>query len=371
MFDDIRPYNDIETSEALRRSALNPAVDKINDFLFPEKDVSELRSLLSAIKGVDDFQERIMYPAVRSIIAKTTDGLSFDGIDNFEKGKCYLLLSTHRDIVLDSAFIQKVLKENKLPLSEIAVGDNLIYNEFVGDLMRSNRMVKVRRTRNPRELYEASEELSAYMRYRIHNAGNPSSIWIAHRNGRTKDGCDATEQGLLKMLSLSGNRDFVKNMEELSIMPVAISYEIEPCGIQKACEVYAKQTQGSYSKKPGEDFHSILTGIIQPKGRVHIGFCKPVIREELEQCALCAKNDRFRALAQIVDERLKEAFKIWPVNVAAAQMRRGEPISDSAAGELLNRILKDVESIPQELDRNGVREILIDIYANPAIRKGY
>lgn len=209
------------------------------------------------------------------------------------------------------------------------------------------------------------------MRYRIHNSENPSSIWIAHRNGRTKDGHDETEQGLLKMLSLSGSRDFVENMEELSIMPVAISYEIEPCGILKAVEVCQKRANGSYTKRPGEDFHSILTGIIQPKGRVHISFCKPVTRAELEQCSECAKNDRFRSLAQIVDSRLKEAFRIWPVNIAAAQRKRGEKVSDAAAERLLDTVLKEVENIPQELDRNGVREILLDIYATPAIRKGY
>lgn len=350
MYEDIRPYDDAETSAALKRVADNPLVDKISDFLFPGKNPEDLRIILRSIKGVDDFQTRVMRPAVGSIIKQTTDGLSFEGLEHFEGGKKrFLMLSSHRDIVLDPAFVQYVLKTNGLPLTEIAVGDNLIANEFIGDLMRSNRMIKVVRSGSPRELYKASSELSAYIRERL-MGNDPSSVWIAHRGGRTKDGMDRTDQGLLKMLSISGRSDFLENMKELQLMPLAISYEIESCDVLKAVETAVKARTGEYHKRPGEDTNSILTGILQPKGRVHIKFCKPIQDSEIDECASLDKNERFRHLADIVDSRITEGFRLWPTNVAAA------------------RILKKTGSLPEGVTREEILERLLAIYAAPAIR---
>lgn len=370
MFEDIRPYNDPETSAALKRASNNKLMEQISAFLFPGKDPDILRNTLNTIVGVDDFQTRVMYPAVRSIISKTTKGLTFDGLEHFKKGKCYLMLSNHRDIVLDPAFIQYILKDNKLKLTDIAIGDNLIANSFVEDLMRSNRMVKVVRSTKPREVYETSRVLSQYIRMRIHSE-DPASVWIAHRNGRTKNGDDRTEQGLLKMLSMSGSEDFVENMAELSIMPVAISYEIETCAIEKAYELYVKAQSGSYTKRPGEDITSIITGIIKDKGRVHISFCKPVTRCELDRCSKYSSNDRFRALTQLIDDRIINGYHIWPNNVAAAEIKLGKEPSDSETIEtFLAYVEGQIKLLPENVDKNAIRELLISIYATPAIRKG-
>ena len=369
MFEDIRPYDDAETSAALRRASNNKMMEQISAFLFPGKDPDILRNTLNTISGVDDFQTRVMYPAVRSIIGKTTKGLSFDGLEYFKQGRCYLMLSNHRDIVLDPAFIQYILKDNKLRLTDIAIGDNLISSQFIEDLMRSNRMVKVVRSANRREVYETSRVLSQYIRMRIHS-DNPASVWIAHRNGRTKNGDDRTEQGLLKMLSMSGSDDFVENMEELSIMPVSISYEIETCAIEKAFELYVKDLTGSYVKRPGEDLKSIISGIITEKGRVHVSFCKPITRMELEACSKYEKNDRFRALAQIVDDRIIGGYRLWPNNVIAAEISLGREPSDIEAAEAFTSYLeRQLLGLPENVNRNDVRERLVGIYASPALRK--
>ena len=371
MFEDIRPYNDAETAAALKRASNNRLMEQISAFLFPGKDPDILRNTLNTIHGVDDFQTRVMYPAVRSILGKTTKGLSYEGLDWFEGGRTYTMLSSHRDIVLDSAFIQYIFKDNGLPLSEIAVGDNLIYNQFVEDLMRSNRMIKVARSVSPRELYDTSMKLSSYIRMRLSDA-EPASIWISHRNGRTKDGNDVTEQGLLKMLSMSGGKDFAENLGALRLLPVAVSYEIESCGIKKAYEVYIKQRMGAYVKRPGEDIESIILGIMQQKGRVHLTFCEPISRSELENCAALDKNERFRALAGIIDRRILDGYRIWPSNIAAAEMMTGRAPSDKYETAQFEKYLKEeINTLPKHMvDRRLVRDILIKIYATPALRKG-
>ena len=373
MYDDIRPYNDAETAAALRRVSNNRLMDQISAFLFPGKDPDILRNTLNTIRGVDDFQTRVMYPAVRTILGKTTKGMTFEGLEHFANGQCYTMLSSHRDIVLDSAFIQYIFKDNGLPLSEIAVGDNLIYNQFMEDLMRSNRMIKVTRNTNPRQLYETSRNLSAYIRKRLTDE-EPASVWISHRNGRTKDGNDLTEQGLLKMLSMSGSSDFVENMAGLKLMPVAVSYEIESCGTKKAYEIYVKQKMGTYSKRPGEDLESIILGIAQQKGRVHVAFCEPVSEADLRDCAAFDKNERFRRLAKIIDDRILAAWRIWPVNIAALEMLEGRPTTNRRVTAEFEAYLKEeLDSLPRSrsVNRNAIRENLLRIYATPALRRGY
>ena len=370
MFDDIRPYNDAETQAALRRASNNRLMDQISAFLFPGKDPDILRNTLNTIRGVDDFQTRVMYPAVRTIIGKTTKGLTVEGLEHFAGGQCYTMLSSHRDIVLDSAFIQYVFKDNGLQLSEIAVGDNLIYNQFMEDLMRSNRMIKVVRSPHPRELYETSKNLSAYIRKRLTDE-EPASVWISHRNGRTKDGNDTTEQGLLKMLSMSGPADFTENMMGLKLMPVAVSYEIESCGTKKAYEVYIKQKMGTYIKRPGDDLESIVVGIAQQKGRVHLAFCEPISEAELKACAALDKNDRFRELARIIDERILAAWRIWPTNIAALELLEGRaPSNRRVTAEFEEYLKEEMDSLPRSANRHAIRENLLRIYATPAIRKG-
>lgn len=370
MYDDIRPYNDAETVAALKRASRNRFMDQISAFLFPGKDPDILRNTLNTVQGVEDFQSRVMVPAIGSILSKTTRGLSYEGTRYFTGNRVYTMLSSHRDIVLDSAFLQYIFKNNDLPLSEIAVGDNLLYNPFIEDLMRSNRMIKVKRGISSHELYETSKTLSSYIRERL-NDEHPASVWISHRNGRTKDGCDQTEQGLLKMLSMSGPDDFALNMKELHIMPVAISYEIEPCGIRKAYETCVKQMTGSYVKRPGEDLESIVAGILQQKGRVHVAFCKPITDEELSRCAEKEKNERFRALAQIIDDRILDSWKIWPYNIAAAELKEGRPASDKqVTAEFEKYLNEELRSLPLSGKSRQVREALISIYATPALRKG-
>jgi len=383
MYEDIKPYDDIQTSEALKRVASHPMVDRISDYLYPGMDPTMLRNLLASISGVDDFQNRVMYDAIGSIVSKTSDGLTFLGLNYFRNQdgsfNHYLLLSNHRDIVLDPALIQYILKDNNIPLTEIAVGDNLISSPLVEDLMRSNRMIKVKRSGTVRELYSASKNLSEYMRMRL-NQG--SSIWIANRNGRTKDGYDETSQGILKMFSMSGPEDFIDNFSQLHIMPVSISYEIEPCGLEKALESYVKRKYGEYHKSKGEDLRSILTGIMQQKGRIHIEFCKPLTIDEIEDAASLGKNENLRRLCEIIDDRILDGYHLWPNNMVASgdcsDKTGKEKFASIMSGSLsqlplllanISRVTSEdgVEMVP-EIDVEELSDCLKSIYAIPAKR---
>ena len=274
-FESISPYTDEQASEALGKLADYPAVAQASRYFFPEESPDFLKNVLKQIKTIDQFQVLVMQRFVRWVLEHTAKNFSYDGISNIDPNKKFLALSNHRDIIMDPAITQLVLYTNGIPMTEIAVGDNLITNEAIEYLIRSNRMIKVVRGISARELYLSSQLLSKYIRLNI--TEQRSSIWLAQRQGRTKNGYDVTEQGLLKMLDMSGTADFQSNFEALNIIPMSISYEYEPCDILKARETVISRKQ-KYVKAEGEDFNSIMVGIMQPKGNVHLNIYPCQIR---------------------------------------------------------------------------------------------
>lgn len=386
MYEEIRPYNDAEASEALKRVADHPLLRGVSKYLFPEADPTLLAGLLKSVNSVDEFQAKVMSIAVEGVIKKTMTSFTYSGLDSFmadSNGNYprYLIVSNHRDIVLDSALIQIILFRNSIPLTEIAVGDNLISQKFIEDLIRSNRMVKVTRGATVKEAYQSSKILSEYLRKRVVN--QESSIWIAQRNGRTKDGYDITEQGLLKMLNMSGQGDFASNFKELKIIPAAISYEFEPCDILKAIESYKKKNLlagEKYVKAENEDLNSIITGIIQGKGSVNITFCEPISVKEIEIADEFEKNVKFQRLGEIIDKKIHQAYKLTPNNYIAYDMLKEES-SNSLEFTLDNTgkyteeqkdiffkyLEKRLAKVNGDMDVNAIRKYLLEIYANPLI----
>ena len=358
IYDDIRPFTDAEAAEALPKLAESKMVAKAGRFFFADQPDDYLPSLVRSCRSVDDFQAKVIARIIERDLELTHSKLSYSGIDNLldEDGKMgnFVLLSTHRDIVLDPAFIEYVLLKNDLPKSEIAAGDNLLANNDIVVTMRANRMITVVRSDNPRVVYESSKKLSSYIRERV--GGGERSVWISHRGGRTKDGNDRTEQGLLKMLDMSGTGSFLENFKQLNIVPVTISYEYETCGALKALETFTKERQGFYKKQPGEDVNSMLQGFLQHKGRVHVDFCKPLTEEELCQADSAQRNDKFRILANILDQRLKASFHLWPTNYAAADMVTGRDdylqqgyYTAEDREKLETRLRKQSEGMPPEI----------------------
>jgi hypothetical protein len=364
-FKEIRPYIGDEEAPALKRIASHPLLKNISTYLFPGKDHEEFRAFISSLTCVDEFQGKVMLAAIKKIIKDTAKDLSYSGLDKLNDDKKHLLISNHRDILLDSALIQMIFFLNNMQTSEMAVGDNLVTDPFIEDIARSNKMIKVIRSSNPRKLYTSSLLLSEFIRERI--TSQASSVWIAQRNGRTKDGVDMTEQGLLKMLDMSSSGDFTNDFDLLSIVPVSISYEYEPCDFLKAKELYISR-RTRYVKSPGEDLNSILTGIMQFKGNIHIDYREPLSRTDLENCAQFAKNERFKALAEIIDKRINEGYHIWNTNrIAYDILHSSNKFSTHYTSEERKSFEEycDFKISSFEGDISEIREIFLSIYSNP------
>lgn len=372
-FESIRPYSDEEAVAALARVARHPMIPVISKYLFPNAPINALHKSLTSVKSIDEFQKVVMVDVVNSVLAKTSEGFTCSGIENLKEleGKRFLAISNHRDIVLDPCLICYSLFDRGFSEVELCVGSNLLQNRLVEDLLRSNRMIKVIRGISARELYLSSKTLSKYIRLTI--TSGTSSVWIAQREGRTKDGWDTTEQGLLKMFDMSGEKSFEENFRELNIIPMSISYEYEPCDARKARELYIKQTEGKYVKKPREDMHSILTGIGQRKGHIHLNIGKALTDEEIARAAACSGNERYQTIRHILDERIIDGYKLWKTNYMAFDLLsdtrdfEGEKYLPEDLDKFHKYIEHKLNKIESRYDRKAVREIFLRIYSNPVL----
>ena len=371
--ENIQPYNDEEAVAALHKLARHPAMPVISKYIFPEFPIGTLKQMLLNIKGVDDFQYSIVAKAVSVIVGRSSSGFTYDGVENLRKlGGKFLAVSNHRDIVLDPALTQWMLMLNNIPLTEICVGSNLLANGVVETLLRSNRMITVIRGISAREVYLSSQILSKFIRSEV--TSGKSSVWIAQREGRTKNGLDLTEQGLLKMFDMSGEGDFKSNFKELNIVPMSISYEYEPCDFRKAREVLIKEVSGEYHKKEDEDMHSILTGLRQWKGGIHLSVGAPLTDREITRSSWYEKNDRYQAIRRILDERIVSGYKLWKTNYMGYDlMTGGTRYSDKYTAEDLDKFKEYTEhklaKAERKLDKARLRDIFWHIYGNPVVAK--
>lgn len=371
-FNDIAPFGDEDASAGLSKVANHPAVPWVSKYIFPNQPETYLRDILRSIKTVDQFQSMVMSKAVEWVIKTTVKEFSYNGLERLKAiDGCYLAMSNHRDIILDPAFTQIILYRNGLPMTQIAVGDNLLKDPTVELLIRSNRMIKVIRGISARELYLSSQLLSKYIRETV--TGGTASVWIAQKEGRTKNGLDITEQGLLKMFNMSGSGDFVKDFRELNIVPMSISYEYEPCDILKAREILISRTQ-KYVKTEHEDLQSIMVGIKQYKGNVHLQIGEPLTDEELYEASLCDKNDRFQNIRHAMDRRIISGYRLWKTNYMAYDIvNGGSKYSDKYTPEDLAAFRKYIDGqltkVEPTLDQEDLRDILLHIYSNPVLSK--
>ena len=354
MFDDIRPYTDAEIPAAMQRIVSYPEFRVVCGYLFPDKPYEAVAQLLTSCHTVEEFQVRFMTTVVESVMKKSTDGVTVEGMERLDPAKSYLFVSNHRDITLDATFFQVLLHRAGLKPSEITFGANLMQGGLVVDFGKSNKMFKVERpttVSSPREFLKASMRLSEYIRWTITEKGE--SIWIAQRNGRTKDGVDATDQGIIKMFSMAGD------IEDLNIVPLVVSYEWEPCDVLKAAELAAMERDGHYEKRPGEDLHSILAGVTQPKGRVHYTVCEPVKPEDLAPWKELPLNAFCRETANLIDRRIQAGYKIWPNNRIAYDMLNGTESGGYTEAEK-SAFEAHLAAMPENL-----RPIVLKIYAGP------
>ena len=375
LYGDIRPYNDDEIPAALERIVNDPFFIPAVNFAFPDADMERIKEVVRTCKTVDQMQERVMISIIQRIIEATIDNFSFSGVDKVEKGKGYLYISNHRDITLDSFLLQYTLFTNGMPTTATTLGDNLLRSQFIIDICRINRAVRVIRKTDeisPREFLQNSQHLAEYIRWYISQG---KSMWISQRNGRTKDGIDATDQGILKMVSLSGPSDFVENFSEINIAPIAISYQYEPCDIKKAIETTVQQMGGTYQKGKNEDVNSILYGIRMPKGDVNITICEPITREELEECGKLPKAEAYKRLKDLIDNRIYNNYKLHDTNYIAhdilhREKRYADHYTPSAFKAFKGRMAyAEARFMEYGLDLKTARKVYLGIYANPVDTK--
>lgn len=372
-FDDIRPYYDEEIPPALRRITENEAFPAISRYAFPSRDVVDVRDILLSIHGADEFQQRIMQYVIREILNKTCTEFTCGGLERLENGKSYLFVSNHRDIMLDAAVLQMVLVENGRRGSEITFGANLMQDQLIIDIGKCNKMFRVERPGvgidSARQFYLSSCHLSDYIRHAI--TLKKESVWIAQRNGRTKDGNDTTDQGVVKMFGMSYPGDKVDALDSLNIVPLSISYEWEPCDIPKALEL-CESSVHSYIKKPGEDLASILRGITEQKGRIHLEICEPLHREELLQFGDLTTNRFNKEVASLLDSRIRAAYRLFPNNYIAHDLRSGSnSFADKYTPEQRASFTERMAQLEKygEFDIDALRGIFLGIYSNPVDNK--
>lgn len=365
-FEIIRPYKDSEVKEAIGRLTEDPRFGEILTYLYDGSNLDELISLFKSIETIDEFQIKFSGRAVQRIIDKTSSGFSYGGLDKLDPNVSYLFVGNHRDIVLDSAIMQLVLVSNGHKTSEITFGSNLMSSQFVVDLGKINKMFTLYRGGTRIEQYRNALLHSAYIHHSICNKNE--SIWIAQRDGRTKDGSDKTQVGLLKMFSL-GHKDVCTRLRDLNIVPLTISYEYEPCDSSKAREIYIKGEGAEYVKHPNEDLESVIHGIRGYKGKVHMEFGEPLNNfiEELGKEELDA-NEKIAKIAEEIDRQIYLNYQLNAINYIAYDLmmnssRYKDKYNSKEVIEFENYISNKVEKI--EGDPSKLREYFLKIYGNP------
>ncbi len=316
-FDAIRPYYDTEINDAIKTTVNHPMMKAIMNFTFPEMDDEIWKEQLLKTHSIRDFQCNFIYQSVQQVIKKSSDGLSTSGFEKLDKNTAYLFISNHRDIILDTSLLNAALFEHGFLMTASAIGDNLVKRSFMDTLAKLNRNFLVLRGLSPREMLQSSKLMSEYIGQLILRENR--SVWIAQREGRTKDGNDATNPGILKMLGMGKNQDNLMNyFKEIKIVPVAISYEYDPTDALKMPQLMAEANNEVYVKQKNEDFNTLLSGIIGQKKHIHIHIGN-VLNHEITKIDEDLDNDnkKIQALAQIIDEQILKNYKLWPTNYIA------------------------------------------------------
>jgi len=370
-FDDIRPFDDSEVNHYLGLLLQDEGFQHILQFIFNDQaKIDQIKALLSNVHTIKDLQLKFVYQMVEDLILKkSTDGLTSSGLDKLDKNTSYLFISNHRDIILDSALMNYLIVLEGMNTTEIAIGNNLLIEKWIEYTVKLNRAFVVRRNLPSRELLMASKKLSEYIRRDITRKN--TSVWIAQREGRTKDGNDKTQLALLKMLNLSNIKEVGEGFKELRIVPLSISYEIEPCGISKVAELYKKQTEG-FEKTQEDDLRSMGEGLVRPKGHVHFGFGEPITSQiELIDNQEPISN-QIEKLAEIIDSKIYSSFKLWPNNYIAEDILNNTSNNlDQYTAEQFDRFAamldEAVDTIPG--DKDVIRSMFLQMYVNPLINK--
>ena len=375
-FDDIRCYNDADIPSKLWPLADRPEILGAIKAGFPNVDPEQMKALILSCKTVKDFQTKVILLILDMLCKKCTDGVEAYGLDQIDFTNGHLFVTNHRDIVLDSALLNYILAKNGKETSEIAIGNNLFAAPWIEDLVRVNKSFVVRRDITGRQLLEASMKLSAYIYKEI--VENKCSIWMAQREGRSKDNSDNTQASVIKMLSLGGKtKDHMQNVRALHTIPVAISYEYDPCDYLKAAEFQLKRDNPEWKKTKADDVKSMATGLMGYKGRIRYTFTSELNGVFDQYPWINDRNAQVNCVCETIDNMLHEAMVLYPINYVAYDLKyqtdryKNQKMYTEAdktkAAAYLNGQLAKVD-IPNR-DENFLWDMLLTMYSNPVFNK--
>lgn len=322
-FDDIRPLNNDEVKDAIEKLVANEDFERALRYIKPNMDWAEFSQSMRACKTKEEFKSVLAYDAVMTVAKNTTFSLTISGRSRLPKDKAACtFISNHRDIVLDAAFLNVMLYDVGYGMTQVAIGDNLLIRPWIETLVRLNNSFIVKRGVSVRQMLEVSKTLSAYIHHAIKDT--KESVWIAQREGRAKDSDDRTQGSVLKMLSIGGDKDnLLLNLMDLNIVPVAISYEFDPCDFLKAREFQMKRDDPDFVKCQRDDLLSMETGILNNKGRVHFTITSPINDSLAKLDKDMEKNELVAAVASVIDREIYKNYRFYPCNYVAYDWLNG------------------------------------------------
>ena len=368
-FDAIRPFYETEVNEALQSVISHPMMKALMNFTFPEMEDEVWKAQLKKTHSIRDFQCNFIYQTVQKILENSSDGLTTSGFEHLEKNNSYLFISNHRDILLDTTLLNAALFQNGHLMTASAIGDNLVQKSFIKILARLNRNFLVLRGLSPREMLQSSKLLSEYMGQLLLHENR--SVWIAQREGRTKDGNDETNPGVLKMIGMASDEaDVMQYFKKLKIVPVSISYEYDPTDVLKMPQLLAEANNEVYVKSKNEDLNTILSGVMGQKKRIHLHIGK-VLDTEIDQ--IVAENDssnkQIQALAQKIDDAVLSNYKLWPTNFIAYDIVHKSSTYSHLYTESEKSLFERRLEMRIGLDNLIALEGFLAMYANPVVNK--
>ena len=368
-FDSIRPFYDTEVNDALSDVIQHPMMKALMNFSFPDVADEVWKEQLKRTHSIRDFQCNFIYQSVRKILEKSSEGLTTSGFEHLEKNTSYLFISNHRDILLDTTLLNATLFEHGLVMTASAIGDNLVKKSFLKILAKLNRNFLVLRGLSPREMLQSSKLLSEYIKQLLLHENR--SVWIAQREGRTKDGNDATNPGVLKMLGMaSEDKNVMEYFKKVKIVPVSISYEYDPTDVLKMPQLMAEANNEIYVKEKNEDFQNILSGVLGQKKRIHIHIGK-VIDSEIDTIVANEENanKQILALAQAVDDAILTNYKLWPTNFIAYDILHKTNQYSHLYTENEKSLFERRLEMRIDHDNPVLLEGFLSMYSNPVVNK--
>ena len=373
-FDEIRCYYDEDVPSKLWPLADRPEIEGFLKGAFPQVDMEQIRQVIRSCKTIKDFQTKIILYFLDLLSKASCDSIQSHNVDEIDFSRGHVFVTNHRDIVLDSAYLNMMLHKSGKETSEIAIGNNLFAAPWIEDLVRINKSFVVRRDLTGRQMLESSKVLSAFIRQEVFDKN--LTVWIAQREGRSKDNSDKTQSSVIKMLAMGGpSRDLMQNIRDLHVVPVAISYEFDPCDYLKAAEFQLKRDNPEWKKTKADDVKSMVTGMRGYKGRVNYTFTRELNPIFDNYPWINDKTAQVNCVCETIDRELHNAMVLYPINYLAYNLKYdtdkyAKMYTDeerNKATEYLNGQLAKID-IPNK-DEDFLWQMLLTMYSNPVANK--